>query len=620
MSESKKRTKGKGKKRESGRARRKRMLKERESGFDTTPLSLKELTQKPEYDSFKDKNMQQFFSQPHVGNELHSSGLIKPMASPLGGDAETLWVPTDAPKTIFFTKKDPAEMKRRSSLSTSPLSVLVKRKPDEHPEPLDLAHTAKPYNPKRIPSPKKKSSKSAPTSPMSGNSKNHITGDSPDLSFTNGSALAGQYGEWKKQESQTSLMGMPEGKASHGLSVSQQSLLDDLSKTDGAAMKKPPRMLRRASQSMKDMAIALGAADEVTADFLANESEVAQLWSSEKRKTHFLVSTWGKLQERDRARTAAEKYVKRTSSRMQVPTQKKKKKVVHDPSGPYLILKQMDSKKKVNEATSDEAEKAAQRLQMSAPDEEDRRIRTMRAGANTRMESGSLRHALSIEYTPDLFGTRGNYFESLMYMARMTPAREHKSKNPWDLIKDEKKDTAKDTGAIKGLPAKQTLAMSICNLTWNPRERQDVLAEGALAALAVLAKIPNEKIRLRCAIAYHNLSRSPKCRLEILENKHAVGLLVGLCKTHEIEQAVLAEEGSGTPKKKGERETLVQLHAISALSNLSCVPGSEPQLLEHVVLHVAVKMTKSTEHELQETVRLILFVFNFIDIDIWISF
>jgi hypothetical protein len=121
---------------------------------------------------------------------------------------------------------------------------------------------------------------------------------------------------------------------------------------------------------------------------------------------------------------------------------------------------------------------------------------------------------LSTEYTPDLFGTRGNYFESLMYMARMTPAREHKSKNPWDLIKEEKIDTAKETGVIKGLPAKQTLAMSICNLTWNPRERQDVLEEGALDALAVLAKIPNELIRLRCAIAYHNLSRSPKCRIE----------------------------------------------------------------------------------------------------------
>lgn len=273
-----------------------------------------------------------------------------------------------------------------------------------------------------------------------------------------------------------------------------------------------------------------------------------------------------------------------------------------------MVLKEMNLKKKENEEAADEAERTAQRLQMSAPDEEDRRIRTMRAGANTRIESGNLKHCLSTEYTPDLFGTRGNYFESLMYMARMTPAREHKSKNPWDLIKEEKKDTAKETGAIKGLPAKQTLAMSICNLTWNPRERPDVLGEGALDALAVLAKIPNELIRLRCAIAYHNLSRSPKCRLEILENRHAVSLLVDLCKTEEIAEVVTEDEGGNSSKKQGERETLVQLHAVSALANLSCVPGSEPQLLERGVLHVAVRMTKSQEHELVETVS-VLFIF-----------
>ena len=609
MSESKQshkgKVKGKGKKRESGRARRKRLLKERESGFDTTPLSLLDLTQKPEYDSFKDKNMQSFFSQPHVRTELARSGLIRPVESPLGGDAEQLWVPTDAPKTIFFTKKDPAVAKRRTSLATSPLSVLIKREGHESPEPLDLNHKVNPNATKSFMNQKetKKSSKSAPNSPSSGQKNGHSTGQSPDLSFTSGSQLKDRYGEWKQAENHAASMpNIDEGKVG-GLSASDADLLSDLSSTatttGGAAnSRKPPRMLRRASQSMKDMAIALGAADEVVADFLANESEVANLWSSEKRKTHFLVSTWGKLQERDRARTAAEKYVKRTSSRSQVPTQKKKKKVVHDPSSSFILVKQMDVKKKINEDASDEAEKAAQQLQMSAPDEEDRRIRTLRAGANLRIESGNLKHCLSTEYTPDLFGTRGNYFESLMYMARMTPAREHKSKNPWDLKKEEKKDTAKDTGAIKGLPAKQTLAMSICNLTWNPRERQDVLGEGALDALAVLAKIPNEIIRLRCAIAYHNLSRSPKCRLEILENKHAVSLLVDLCKTEDLDKS---HQSSGTVTE-GERETLVQLHAVSALANLSCVPGSEPQLLERGVLHVAVRMTKSQEHELVETV------------------
>jgi hypothetical protein len=619
MSESKsnngKGSKGKrGKKRESGRARRKRLLKEREEGFDTTPLSLLDLTQKPEYDSFKDKNMQSFFSQPHVRNELARSGLIRPIDSPLGGDAEQLWVPTDAPKKIFYTKKDPVVAKRRNSLATSPLSVLIKREGDESPEPLDITHKVDPNEKRRIPMLKKKtknqkSSKSVPNSPSSKSKDSHSSSQSPDLSFTTGSQLKDRYGEWKQAEINAASMNVSQ-------SDSKLSGIDYLNDTaasnvttgedgmDSSNLRKPPRVMRRATQSMKEMAIALGASDnDSVADFLANDSEVANLWSSEKRKTHFLVSTWGKLQERDRARAAAEKYVKRTSSRSQVPTQKKKKKAVHDRSSSYVVLKEMNAKKKLNEEAADEAEKTAQRLQMTASDEEDRRIRTMRAGANSRIESGNLKHCLSTEYTPDLFGTRGNYFESLMYMARMTPAREHKSKNPWDLIKEEKIDTAKETGVIKGLPAKQTLAMSICNLTWNPRERQDVLEEGALDALAVLAKIPNELIRLRCAIAYHNLSRSPKCRIEILENKHAVSLLVDLCKTEEISEVVTEDEnGNSSSIKKGERETLVQLHAVSALANLSCVPGSEPQLLERGVLHVAVRMTKSQEHELVETV------------------
>ena len=600
------------KKRESGRARRKRLMKERESGFDTTPLSLKELTQKPEYDSFQDKNMQSFFSQPHVRNELAKSGLIRPVNSPMGDDAEQLWVPTNAPKTIFFTKKDPVEAKRSSSLNTSPLSVLVKRNPNESPEPLDLDHKVDPNEKRRVHSPKRKghggsskssSSQSAPNSPQGGGRNSHSTGNSPDLSFTNGSDLSGRYGDWKRAESSMQMDESSAGGKTGGLSESNQNLLDELSggkqgEQEANRRKHPPKM--RASQSMKDMAIALGeTGGDVVADFLANESEVAALWSSEKRKTSFLVSTWGKLQERDRARTAAEKYVKRTSSRMQVPTQKKKKKVVHDPSGEFIVLKQMDAKRKENQEMSEKAEKRAQMLQTTATDAVDRTIRTMRAAANTRCDSGKLKNSLSIEYTPDLFGTRGNYFESLMYMARMTPAREHKSKNPWDLIQEDKKDTAKDTGAIKGLPAKQTLAMSICNLTWNPRERQDVLAEGALDALTVLAKIPDDSIRLRCAISYHNLSRSPKCRLEILENRYAIGLLVELCKTHDTEKVATTD---ATGQQTGEGETLVQLHAVSALANLSCVPGSEPQLLEYGVLHVAVQMTKSQEHELVETV------------------
>jgi hypothetical protein len=603
---------GKGKKKkESSRARRKRMLKEREQGFDVAPRSN---SAKPaEYDAFKDPNMQQYFSQPHVRGELARSGLIKPIKSPVDGE-DPMWVPTDTPKKIFFTKKDPIVAKREKSLRYSPLSVLIKRKDGEHPEEIDRSHSMQNLE---LP-PAASSSKSAPTSPTTkragsssksgghGSATESSSESASDLSFTGGSKLAGRFAEWDKAKQNAARL-EASGVSQGGLSESQQDLLDDLSAAPSMAGTKPgdgkkgkgrPPLMRK-SQSMKDMAIALGAADEVVADFLANESEVAQLWSSEKRKTHFLVSTWGKLQTRDRARTEAEKYVKRATGRQVVPSQKKKKKVVHDPNGEYIVKKQMDAKKSVNFNRADEAEKGSLLMQMSSVDEEDRRIRTMRAAANTRLEDASLSTSLNYNYTPDLFGTRGNYFESLMYMARMTPAREHKSKNPWDLIKEAPKEQGnKKDGVIKGLSQKRTLAMSICNLTWNPRERQDVLGEGALDALAILAKVPDEEIRLRCAIAYHNLSRSPNCRTEILENKHAVSLLVELAKSEEVDTVTtLGDESTGD-----NGETLIQLHAVSALANLSCVLGSEPKLLTEGVLHVAMRMSKSSEHELVETV------------------
>ena len=123
----------------------------------------------------------------------------------------------------------------------------------------------------------------------------------------------------------------------------------------------------------------------------------------------------------------------------------------------------------------------------------------------------------------------------------------------------------------------------------------------SLDALAILAKVPDEEIRLRCAIAYHNLSRSPNCCTEILENKHAVSLLVELAKNEDVDTvASIGDESIGDSG-----ETLIQLHAVSALANLSCVLGSEPQLLARGVLNVAIRMSKSLEHELVETVSIL---------------
>ena len=318
------------KKKESSRARRKRLLKQREQGFDVTPKASS--AKVAEYDAFKDPNMQQYFSQPHVRDELARSGLITSVKSPVDGE-DPMWVPTNTPKKIFFTKKDPVKAKRENALRNSPLSVLIKRKEGEPPEKVNEEHIVgeADLSASNIKGGKRKSgTKSAPTSPKGRGNKIKVASSqsSSNLSFTGGSALADRYSEWEKaKETASSLEAL--GLSTGGLTESQQDLLDDLSgaPTIRTSTKGKPPMMRKV-QSMKDMAIALGAADEVVADFLANESEVAQLWSSEKRKTHFLVSTWGKLQSRDRARAEAEKYVRRQSSRQAVPSQKKKVKVV----------------------------------------------------------------------------------------------------------------------------------------------------------------------------------------------------------------------------------------------------------------------------------------------------
>ena len=64
-----------------------------------------------------------------------------------------------------------------------------------------------------------------------------------------------------------------------------------------------------------------------------------------------------------------------------------------------------------------------------------------------------------------------------------------------------------------------------------------------------------------------------------------------LCKSEDSTMVNDESRGGGSENDGGAStngETLVQLHAVSALANLSCVPGSEPQLVQNGVLPVVV--------------------------------
>ena len=219
------------------------------------------------------------------------------------------------------------------------------------------------------------------------------------------------------------------------------------------------------------------------------------------------------------------------------------------------------------------------------------------------------------DYSGDLFGTRGNYVDGMVYRSRMLkkmggaelpPAREpepenvavadegleealraeerqalesiaaaeaaeaeaatsRKTKNKsseFDGDEDEDEDGATDANS-KRFEGKQRCAATLRNWSFYEENRERMVREGAVQALMKLATVPDKKTRGYCASAFQNLSSHPGLRAQIVDQGGA-HVIVELCTTTDT--------------------TLVSMDIIrdctAALCNLSCLEGAESRLVE----------------------------------------
>ena len=102
-------------------------------------------------------------------------------------------------------------------------------------------------------------------------------------------------------------------------------------------------------------------------------------------------------------------------------------------------------------------------------------------------------------------------------MSRMTPAKEHKSKNPWDFETgyDEKRQLT--PSEVPGINAKRSCALRYAVLSYDPTNRQGLIEEGCIPALIDLSGIDDSTIRMSCSVAFYNLSRCQAVRATILD-------------------------------------------------------------------------------------------------------
>ena len=69
------------------------------------------------------------------------------------------------------------------------------------------------------------------------------------------------------------------------------------------------------------------------------------------------------------------------------------------------------------------------------------------------------------------------------------------------------------------ITSKQNACRAICNLTWHPSNANAIITEGGLSALQEMAETESDSIiQNNCAIAFHNLSRIPAIRQQMIEN------------------------------------------------------------------------------------------------------
>ena len=211
-------------------------------------------------------------------------------------------------------------------------------------------------------------------------------------------------------------------------------------------------------------------------------------------------------------------------------------------------------------------------LNLTVEQKEDEKLKTLRA----HVDLPRLKHLLPA-YDGDMFGTSGNYWQGQLYMARMTPAQEHVKTNRFNFHQETPRYVAKNMEKVD-ITSKQNACKSICNLTWHSSNAHAVIKEGGLGALQHMAETePDGLIQSNCAIAFHNLSRIPEVRQQLIEQS----VVLTIAKAH-----VTAPN----------MEPAVVLHHLGTLAALSCSKfekGVEARLLQQRALDILSFSAKS---------------------------
>jgi hypothetical protein len=616
--------------RKTRRNREKDRLKSLEKGFNTwNPERLKE------YNPFEDGNMRTYFTTRTVRKVLLDKGIIKPVTSP-DGKVSKYVVNEKCPKTIFFTKKSAEEI----SASMTKLPPVARTK-----TPVLSLHEADMVEgtfQKLIEAMHKKITKPIEIfRALDEDGSGSITYEELreglqaeiDLSFTDKEfntlvAVLDRDGsgdieykelvkEMKKHDKKRKTKRKPE-EHSPKSSARSSSRKSDADQSPGRnpmlSVEERMKELDHATQNPEVKQNFLGEMNEkmaaskhsepsvrinlmassgkkkkqqlnkgMVASYLKPNSAVSKLYAKEKRKSGFSIGTHGEIARRERIRREARSYKKRVSSRPGVPTQEKSPRTPRAVVAHRRMLQSMSEKIESGFEKIDDISAAEERLPADYFEkEQNRMLRNLR----NHIDLNHLHEAVK-PYVGDYFGTRGDYFEGQMYMSRMTPAKEHKSKNPWDKLSSDDAPTLLAPDKIPGLPAKRTCAVALCNLSYDFENRIGLSNEGCTTALVDLSIIDDTTIRQCCAIAFHNLTRCKEIRESMLDCGAVPALL----------QLLSADV----------TDKLSMLHSIYALSNLSCVPDREEYFMRNGVLTAAALVAKSDDDALVEPSLTILY-------------
>ena len=618
----------KGHKKESKSSREQKRLKSLEKGFNTwNPETLQE------YNPFEDGNMRTYFTTRTVRKVLMDKGIIKSVSSPDGKLTKYI-VNDNCPKNIFFTKKTPEEV-----AASKPHKLPPMKRTSTPVLSLDHSEMVETIFTKLIESMNRKMAKPIEIFRlMDDDESGHITYkelrvglmDTLGLKLTDdefNSLVAVidrdgggdiQYEELSKQlkafrpkramkkSASAPVTKQAEDHASESTSPSAEtknkSVAERTKELELSA--KNPEVMKQFAAEMEataksavpgkpsvhiNLAASSGKQSKkqqnkgMMASYLKPDSVMAKLYAKDKRKATFAIGTYGEIARRERARKEARRYKKKGSTRPGVPTQEKSPRTPREIVAHRRMLASMSNKiemavEKLDDVLAEEDRKPADYFEK----EQARMLRNLR----NHVDMEFLHDAVK-PYVGDFFGTRGDYFDGQMYMSRMTVAKEHKSKNPWDKIAETDSYDFVPSDSIPGLPAKRTCAVALCNISYDEENRASLADEGCTSALVDLSIIHDPTIRLNCAIAFNNLSRLKSIREGMIDNGAIPALL------HLLSADV--------------EDKLTMLHSMYAICNLSCVPNTEEFMMQNGVLTAAAVVAKSDDQSLVEPALTILY-------------